>query len=286
MNQFFLVALATLFMTASPARAQEEQWDARIAAVSGDVVVRSIEGGAEASAEAGMPLEEGDQVVVSADSSAEVALDGGNLITVRENSEFKIEKTAKADASFFLQVGSLLAKIQKLGERRLRVRTPTAVAAVRGTEFGVEIDGENSHVGVFDEGKVAVSAGDAGEEEILISNQETSVVKGQAPLHATQLQRFVRSRARMRGHGRRIAAIRAKWKAIPPQERGELRKKIMERMRAQRVKTLEKRREVLKKRDDSGRGRDEMQRKRMMEDRRKMEERRQRIRPAPRRNGP
>ena len=285
MSQFLLAAFAVLFLTAAPARAQEEKWDARIAAVSGDVVVRPAEGGAEVSAEAGMPLDEGDQIVASADSSAEVALDGSNLITVRENSEFAIEKAAKGDATFFLKIGSLLAKIQKLGEYRLRVKTPTAVAAVRGTEFGVEVEGESSHVGVFDEGKVLVS-GDSGEPMTLISNQETSVAKGKTPGNATQLQRFVRSRARMRGHARRIAAIRAKWKAMPAEQRGELRKKVMERMRVQRVKTLEKRREGLKKRDDSGRGRDEMQRKRMMEDRRKMEERRERIRSAPRRNGP
>jgi|CXWL01.1.fsa_nt_gi hypothetical protein len=286
MNQLLLAALASLFLTASAARAQEERWDARIAAVSGDVVVRAAEGGAEAAAEAGMPLEEGDEVVVAAEGSAEVALDGGSLITVRENSEFKIEKAAKSDATFFLKIGSLLAKIQKLGENRLRVKTPTAVAAVRGTEFGVEVEGDSSHVGVFDEGKVAVS-GDSGEPELLISNQETSVAKGMAPVNVKQLQRFVRHRARMRGHARRIAAIRAKWKALPPQERGALRNQVMERMRAQRVKILEKRREILKKKDDSGRQRDEAQRKRMLENRRKMEERRERIRPgAPRRNGP
>ncbi len=285
MNRCLLAAFSLFALTAVPARAQETSWDARIAAVSGDVVVRSADGGADAAAETGMPLEEGDLIVVPADASAEVALDGGSLITVRENSEFKIEKTAKGDATFFLQVGSLLAKIQKLGENRLRVRTPTAVAAVRGTEFGVEVEGESSHVGVFDEGKVVVS-GDSGEPMTLISNQETSVAKGKTPGNATQLQRFVRHRARMRGHARRIATLRAKWKAMPAQERGELRKKVLERMRAQRVKMLEKRREGLKKRDDSGRGRDEMQRKRMMEDRRKMEERRERIRSAPRRNGP
>lgn len=285
MNQFLLGVLASLVLTAAPARAQEEKWDARIAAVSGDVVVRSADGGAEASAEAGMPLEEGDQVVAAADSSAEVALDGSNLITVRENSEFVIEKVAKSDATFFLKIGSLLAKIQKLGENRLRVKTPTAVAAVRGTELGVEVEGESSYVGVFDEGKVEVTS-DTGETELLISNQETTVVKGKGPLNATQLQRFVRSRARMRGHGRRISTIRAKWKALPAQERLELRKKVIEQMRAQRVKTLEKRKEGLKKRDDAGRARDEIQRKRMLEDRRKMEERRERIRSAPRRTGP
>ena len=188
-----------------------------------------------------MPRKEGDRVVVGEGGSAEVALDGGSLITVREKSDFKIEKSAKGDTSFFLQFGSLLAKIQKLGNQRMRVRTPTAVAAVRGTEFGVDVDGDNTHVGVFDEGKVEVEGGAGGKPELLIANQETSVAKGAAPIHAIQLQRFAAHRALMRGHGRRLAAIRKKWKALPPEARRDLRKKLSERARERRRKLLDKR---------------------------------------------
>jgi hypothetical protein len=224
-----------------------------------------------------MPLEEGDRVVVAEGGAAEVALDGGSLVTVREKSDFLVEKTSKGEASFFLRVGSLLAKIQKLGTRRLRVRTPNAVAAVRGTEFGVEVDGEYSHVGVFDEGKVEVSDASGGAPELLISNQETSVLKGRGPTHAAQLRRFMAHRSLMRGHGRRLSSIKARWKALPPDQRREMRRKSLERMRDHRKMFIEKRTESKRKINDAQRqGLDRQQRNRR-ETLRKMDERRQRI---------
>lgn len=274
-----LLLVATLLLPAI-ASAQETKWDARIASATGDVAIRPAGGGEESGAEADMPLEEGDTVVVGEGGSAEVALDGGSLITVRENSEFKLEKTDKAESVFSLSLGSILAKIQKLGEQRLKVRTPTAVAAVRGTEFGVEVEGDDSHVGVFDEGKVEVSGAAGGATETLISNQETSVLKGAAPAHAVQLQRFIARRALMRQHARRIATIKARWKALPLDQRRELRAKALERMRENRRKMLEKFKERQKKRQDHKAIRDERQRQKRDEDRRKMEERRRRYRPG------
>ncbi len=275
-----IIAAVMLFasLVASPLRAQEEKWDARITSATGDVTVLSADGSPEVSGEAGMPLEEGDRVVVAEGGSADVSLDGGSLITVREKSDFKIEKTTKGESSFFLSVGSLLAKIQKLGTQRLLVRTPTAVAAVRGTEFGVEVEGENSHVGVFDEGKVEVTGQGGGAPELLISNQETSIGKGRAPEHAAQLKRFMAHRAQMRGQGRRLAAVKAKWKAMPPAARQDMRKKMMERMRARRKKFLEKRAAMMQKHDEKRKQRAENGQQRRQENLRKMEERRNHIR--------
>lgn len=273
-------ALALLLAAAAPAFAQEESWDARLGAVSGDVTVHPADGSPETSGEDGMPLEEGDRVSVDEGGSAEIALDGGSLITVREKSEFKIEKTGKADTWFSLTAGALLAKIQKqLGNNRLRVRTPTAVAAVRGTEFGVEVDEAGaSHVGVFDEGKVEVTGEQGGTPEVLISNQETTVKKGAAPAHAAQLKRFVSHRAHMRRHGRRIAAIKRKWKALPPDQRREKRKKMMERMRENRKKMLEKRAAMKAKAEQKKKQGAERGQRMRQENLRKMDERRSKAR--------
>ena len=90
-------ALAVLALACISSRAQEDRWDARIAAVSGEVVVRPADGTGEAAAQAGMPLEQGDQIVVPEAGSAEVALDAGSLMTLRANSTFTIEKTAKGE---------------------------------------------------------------------------------------------------------------------------------------------------------------------------------------------
>jgi hypothetical protein len=221
-----------------------------------------------------MPLQAGDRVVTAEGASAEVVLDGGSLMTLRESSDFKIESAAKADSVFHLAFGSLLAKIQKLGEQKLRVRTTTAVAAVRGTEFGVEVEGDETHVGVFDEGKVDVSGEGGGAPELLIANQETRVAKGGKPLHAYQLQRLMRHRAAMRGHGRRLAAIRRNWKALPAAQRAEVRKKALERMKERRKQLQERRKQGTDRRQERRQQFREQQKK----DREKMEKRRQRAR--------
>lgn len=271
----YLIAAALTLTLSGAALAQDAaDWDARLGAVKGEVTVYS--GGDEdgAAGEEGMPLDAGDRVVTAEGASAEVVLDGGSLITLREGSDFKIQSAAKADSVFTLTLGSLLAKIQKLGEQRMRIKTTTAVAAVRGTEFGVEVeDQDNTHVGVFDEGKVEVNTADeAGTPELLISNQETKVSKGLRPMHAYQLQRFMRHRALMRGHGRRLAAIRRSWKALPPQQRMELRKKALERMRERRKEMLE-RREKLRDKGKERRAEKRAERK----DQRKMREFREQV---------
>lgn len=271
-----MAAVVTLALAAAPSLAQESgHWDARLGAVKGEVSVHTPGGPEDGHAgEEGMPLEAGDRVVTAEGASAEVVLDGGSLITLRESSDFTVDSPSRSDASFTLAFGSLLAKIQKLAAGGLRVRTPTAVAAVRGTEFGVEVEGDDTHVGVFDEGKVDVSAADGGPAETLIANQETRVAKGGRPLHAYQLQRLMRHRALMRGHGRRIAAIRKRWRALPPEQRLELRKKTLERARERRRAMLERRKQGLERRQERRGAVNE----RLQKERKRMEERRQRAR--------
>jgi len=231
-----LAAAVAACVLAGPAHAQDAaagRWDARLTAVTGDVVVHPADGGEEVAGEADMPLEEGDRVTTSAGSTAELSLDGRSLISLAENSDFKLENTRKDASIFSLSLGSLLAKIEKLGENRLSVRTPASVAAVRGTEFGVDVAGESSHVGVFDEGRVEVQ-GAAGGAEVLTANQETSVARGQAPARAAPLKRFLARRALMRAHIRRLAAVRRNWRAMAPEQRRAARAKAFERLRQRR----------------------------------------------------
>lgn len=224
-----LLVLPAAAQDAAAPASSEGKWDARVTAVSGDVTVIPADGGEESAAEADMPLEEGDRVVTGDDGEAELSLDGGSLVTVHARSDFKLEKTDKSGTSFSLAFGSLLAKIQKLGSQSLQVRTPTAVAAVRGTEFGVEVEGGDSHVGVFDEGRVEVSG--SGGKEVLTPNQETSVRGGQAPLKAAPLKRFAARRAGMKAMLGRLQAVRRNWKAMKPAARRAARRQALERLR-------------------------------------------------------
>lgn len=240
-----LAAAVAVCVLAGIGRAQDagaDHWDARLTAATGEVVVHPAGGGDEVAGEADMPLEEGDRVTTGADSTAEISLDGQSLISLRENSDFTLENTDKKASVFSLSLGSLLAKIEKLGTRSLSVHSPTSVAAVRGTEFGVDVEGDSSHVGVFDEGRVEVS-GAAGGTQVLTPNQETSVARGQRPTQAAPLKRFAARRALMRAHVRRLAFVRRHWKAMPPAQRREARARALERQRQRRQNRMRRMRQ-------------------------------------------
>ncbi|OGS41187.1 MAG: hypothetical protein A2506_00815 [Elusimicrobia bacterium RIFOXYD12_FULL_66_9] len=267
---FLLVSALAL-----PARAADgERWDARIVDASGSVAVHPADGSEEISAEDGMPLEQGDRVVTAAGAWAEIGFDGGSLIALRENSDFTLERTETDSSSFLLSLGALVAKIEKLGVRQMRVRTPTAVAAVRGTEFGVEVTvADQTHVGVYDEGSVEVRS-ESGGTEMLQPRQETSVSPGRPPLKAFALTRFLKHRKLMLRNRTRIKEVRKRWKTLAPEKRRELRHQVVERMR-------ERRQEIRKKKADARQKTEMIRAQRLQEKQRsrdKMERRREQIR--------
>lgn len=271
-----MIRLALLVLLAAvPLRAQEasEDVDARLTEFKGSVTVFTSEDPEGAPGEKDMPLDAGDRIKTAADSSAEVSFNsGGSVISLRSYTDFTLTQPRRADSVLTLNLGSLLAKINALSGR-LRVKTPTAVAAVRGTEFGVEIPEENAdetHVAVFDEGSVEVhTADETGSPETLIANQETKVSRGQRPAASYQLKRLVRHRQYVRTMRKRASWLRKNWKTLSPEKRRELRKKSIERLRQNR----EKMRVRLKQR---GEERKERRKTRVPDD--KMEKRRQRIR--------
>jgi hypothetical protein len=236
-------ALFAMFVLVAPASAQDSgsgHWDARLTAVTGEVLVHPAGGGDEVDGEAGLPLEEGDRVTTAPGASAEIALDGASLIAVRESSDFTLENTQKSASIFSLSLGSILAKIQKLGSQNLSVRSPSSVAAVRGTEFAVDVELGASHVGVFDEGRVEVQ-GLTGRATVLTPSQETSVVRGDAAQPAAPLSRFAGRRALMRAHILRLASVRLGWKALGTARRREARSAALKRLRQRRLNRLQKR---------------------------------------------
>lgn len=257
--------------------ALSQEHEARLTEVKGEVTFYGAEQPEGLPAEKDAPIVAGDRIVTGPDSYAELALDAEHVIYLRENTDFTLTQTRKDSAELTLTLGSLLAKVRKLvsGES-LKVRTPTAVAAVRGTEFAVESAGDETHVAVYDEGKLEVSG--SGASETLLANQETAVMRGRPPLPAYYLRRLERHRRLMRGRLRaRPAAIRKAWRSLPPAERQQLRRKAIERMIENRRKRAERRLER-----GPGRGPVHDRRKQQAE---KDRERRERIKEQIRRRG-
>ena len=113
-----------------------------------------------------MSLYAADQVRTGKNGMAEILLDDGSFLRLKPNSMLEIielaqEDKAKAKKSVFgLSIGKLWSKVQKIqdAESKFEVRTPTAVAGVRGTELSVFVDRDfSTRVSVF-AGSVEVRA--------------------------------------------------------------------------------------------------------------------------------
>ena len=79
----------------------------------------------------------------------EIELTNGSIIRVSQNSLFRIDKSNKTKkdkrSSFSLLFGKIFLKVKKLlsSTDEFSVKTPVAVAAIRGTEFSIEVNKEN-----------------------------------------------------------------------------------------------------------------------------------------------
>ena len=241
---------AFLFFALAAGPAAAEDFDARLAAFSGTVdVLASGETDSWREAEAGMPLSAGDKVRTGEDSSAEISLDGSGIIRLGESSSVDISSLDTASSSFFLGMGSLVAKIKGLLKAggRLNVRTPAAVAAVRGTEFCVEHDpaANETTAGVFDEGRLSVSsldtAGRTVTEGMVEKGDEVSLRTGASEIKPGRMRRLLRRRKTLLVARARLGALHNNWKRMPPEKRREMRKRFMAR-KAIRAGQLNKRR--------------------------------------------
>ena len=159
------------------------KWDPRVTMVEGTVTIFSRGADEGVPAEEGMPLEEGDNVRTGADGRAELALSSDSVIALGPASIITLSDLEPKQTLLNLDLGTLVAKLRWKATpgRRMDVMTPTAVAAVRGTEFGVTVqEGGETSVGVFDEGRVAVrtTADSAVEETMLEPRQEVRVPMG------------------------------------------------------------------------------------------------------------
>ena len=97
----------------------------------------------------GMPVLQSDTVVTGADGAAGITFTDNSLLSVGPNSVLAIDKYAfdstthagQFDAS--LKKGTLAVisgKIVKQSPEAMRVRTPSSIMGVRGTEFVVKVD--------------------------------------------------------------------------------------------------------------------------------------------------
>ena len=97
----------------------------------------------------GTPLKTQDVVVTGADGSAGITFTDNSLVSVGPNSVFAIDKyrfdttTHAGEFEGNLRQGRLAAvsgKMVKQSPDSMKIRTPSAIMGVRGTEFVVQVD--------------------------------------------------------------------------------------------------------------------------------------------------
>ncbi|MCR4297051.1 MAG: FecR family protein [Elusimicrobia bacterium] len=133
--------LVPLLLAAGPLSAAESKApSARLVHVKGDVTVESKYGGGLG--KTGTRLEHGASVTTAKGAGAVIEMPDGSRLKLRESTRVAVtwpgtnDSKSETLAEAFLSYGSVFAKITKrLAGRQFNVRTPTAVAAVRGTEF-------------------------------------------------------------------------------------------------------------------------------------------------------
>ena len=97
----------------------------------------------------GTGVQQGDVVVTGADGSAGITFTDNSLVSVGPNSVFAIDKyafdttTHQGEFEGNLKQGRLAAisgKMVKQSPESMKIRTPSAIMGVRGTEFVVQVD--------------------------------------------------------------------------------------------------------------------------------------------------
>lgn len=105
--------------------------------------------GRRVAATVGMPVRTADVLITGADGSAGITFSDNSLVSVGPNSVFAIDKyrfdstTHAGEFEGSLRKGKLAAvsgKMVKQSPESMKIRTPSSVMAVRGTEFVVQVD--------------------------------------------------------------------------------------------------------------------------------------------------
>ncbi len=171
------------------------------------------------------PLEAGDAIVTGLKSNAEITFNGETVFKLQPGSHLTLQKIFLNNTQLELSQGAMLAKVKPAAtpDQSLIIKMPTAVVAIRGTEFGVETGGGVAHVGVFDEGHIAVQGAWGHEHVLLAPNQETKVTLSNVPQTPRPLAHFQAYRQQMAPLRSRAAYWHSHWKPIPPEKKQAIR---------------------------------------------------------------
>jgi len=140
-----------------------------------------------------MDVNEGDRIKTGSDGRIELALQDDSRLTIGNNTEMEITRflldkdNNKRSATIFLVKGKLRTVVAKFaGRTDMKVKTPTAVAGVKGTDFIVMNEGK-ANILFGQEGSVEVKGKDK-ESVVLSPDTMTENTQGHTPIAPVKVE--------------------------------------------------------------------------------------------------
>jgi len=230
MAGLFIGIFVLLASVVLPLEAEEPSVrDLRVTDASGQVTLKTADHSKQAAVvDEETPLAANDIVETGPKSSAELTMDGESVFKLQPGSRLQIKKLYQRNTLFELTEGAIVAKVQPASrpDQGLYLRMPTAVVAVRGTEFAAGTGAGVSHVGVFDEGHVAVGGVWGHEAVKLAPNQETQVTLSNVPQPPRRLAYFKKLKTQMPRLRRRAAFWHKNWRRLSAVRRQAIRDRL------------------------------------------------------------
>ncbi len=161
----------------------------RITGLKGTARVRAGNNIPYATLKKGDVISEGNWIKTGPDVWVELTLNDKSRFTLANNTEFEVTsflyngKNRKREGTFTMTQGKLRATVVKLGGRQsgMTVRSGTAVAGIKGTEFLMLSQGP-ANVFFGNEGKVAVSGDVKGPQQPLTASTMTQNTRSMTPV--------------------------------------------------------------------------------------------------------
>lgn len=164
----------------------------KIEKISGDVSFREKSNLPYRHVTAGTAIDKGYWIKTGPNGWAVLVLSDGSTITIANNTEIEITEFAvgkdKKEGVFSMTQGKLRATVTKLAGEKVnyKIKSPTAVAGVRGTEFMMMTQG-HANVLFGNEGSVEVSGADTTSKS-LTSGTMTQNTRGYVPTDAVEVK--------------------------------------------------------------------------------------------------
>lgn len=167
-------------------------WEASISFVKGDVQACSNNSGLCRILLLNDKIRRGDSIKTGDASGAEISYEDSTSLLMGSNTDIEVEKSIKNGAhysfrDFFQRSGKTISRIKSAtgSELRFRIKTPSAVAAARGTEYRVSIDEADTTRAEVLHGTIGV---EAKEITVAVSDGEGTLTrKNEAPLAPIKL---------------------------------------------------------------------------------------------------